>query len=113
MERLIGKTKINEMRNDYQKIRSTLLRLCLNSCLRWDKVDKLVEENIIMDLDDALDLIAGREDKAKELYERKLRLFAKTGDEKYLEAVSVLEEIIGIGSKETDEKLKEILDSMD
>ena len=53
------------------------------------------------------------EEKIKKIYERKLKLFARTGNEKYLEAIYVLEEILGITSQETDEKLKEILDNMD
>lgn len=46
--------KINEMNDTLDKVYATLFRLCTKGCIDFSKVDKLVEENLILDLDEAL-----------------------------------------------------------
>ena len=41
----------------------------------------------------------------REIYERKVKTYSKTGSDQALGAIFVLEEILGISSKETDELL--------
>lgn len=44
------------------------------------------------------------------IFERKLRLFARTGNEKYLETAQTLQEILEISNAECDELLDKYLD---
>ena len=46
--------KISEMNNTLDKVYMTFFRLCLQDCIDFDKVDKLVEDGLILDLDEAL-----------------------------------------------------------
>ena len=57
MDKIIGKTPINEINGDLNKVRMTILRLCLNGCIDFDKADKLIEAGMIMDLDVAMTLL--------------------------------------------------------
>lgn len=47
-------TKINEMNDTLDKVYMTFFRLCTKGCIDFSKVDKLVEEGLILDLDEAL-----------------------------------------------------------
>jgi len=49
------------------------------------------------------------EEKAMNLLKRKIKLFARTGNEKYLEAISTLEDLLELNPSQTDEMLKEEL----
>jgi hypothetical protein len=53
------------------------------------------------------------EEKVMALLRRKVKLFARTGNEKYLEAISVLEELLELTPSQTDEMLKEELDKLE
>lgn len=53
------------------------------------------------------------EEKAMALLRRKVKLFARTGNEKYLEAISTLEELLELTPSQTDEMLKEELDKLE
>ena len=53
------------------------------------------------------------EEKAMDLLRRKIRLFARTSNEKYLEAIYVLEELLELTPSQTDEMLKEELDKLE
>ena len=46
--------KISEMDDTLDKVYATLFRLCTKGCIDFDKVDKLVEEDVILDLDETL-----------------------------------------------------------
>ena len=46
--------KISEMNDTLDKVYATFFRLCIKGCIDFDKVDKLVEEDVILDLDEAL-----------------------------------------------------------
>ncbi len=47
-------TKINEISDTLDKVYTTFFRLCINGCIDFSKTDKLVEEGVILDLDEAL-----------------------------------------------------------
>ena len=53
------------------------------------------------------------EEKAMDLLRRKIRLFARTSNEKYLEAISALEDLLELTPSQTDEMLKEELDKLE
>lgn len=52
------------------------------------------------------------EEKVMELLKRQVKVFAKTGSDESLGAMFVLEEVLELSSKETDEMLKEELDKL-
>ena len=47
-------TKISEMNDTLDKVYMTFFRLCTNDCIDFSKVDKLIEEGVILDIDEAL-----------------------------------------------------------
>ena len=53
------------------------------------------------------------EEKAMDLLRRKIKMFARTGNEKYLEAISVLEELLELTPSQVDEMLEEELDKLE
>ncbi len=53
------------------------------------------------------------EEKAMNLLRRKIKLFARTGNEKYLEAIYVLEELLELTPTQTDEMLRKELDKLE
>lgn len=66
----MGLKKINEVGNTLDKVYMTFFRLCTQGCIDFDKVDKLVEDGLILDLDEALkhlDMLRAV-DKAKTLH---------------------------------------------
>lgn len=50
------------------------------------------------------------ETEIRKIFERKLRLFARTGNEKYLESAHVLQEILEISDEQCDVLLEKYLD---
>lgn len=46
--------KISEMDDTLDKVHATFFRLCTKGCIDFDKVDKLIEEDVILDLDETL-----------------------------------------------------------
>ena len=46
--------KISEINDTLDKVYATFFRLCTKGCIDFSKVDKLVEEDVILDLDEAL-----------------------------------------------------------
>lgn len=52
------------------------------------------------------------EEKVMELLKRQIKVFAKTGSNRSLGAMVVLEEVLELSSKETDEMLIEELDKL-
>lgn len=53
------------------------------------------------------------EEKAMDLLRRKIKMFARTSNEKYLEAISTLEDLLELSPSQTDEMLKEELDKLE
>ena len=53
------------------------------------------------------------EEKAMDLLRRKIKMFARTSNEKYLEAISALEDLLELSPSQTDEMLKEELDKLE
>lgn len=53
------------------------------------------------------------ESEIRKIFERKLKLFARTGNEKYLESSMTLQEILEISNTECDELLEKYLDEYD
>ena len=53
------------------------------------------------------------EEKAMNLLRRKIKLFTRTVNEKYLESISVLEDLLELAPSQTDEMLKEELDKLE
>lgn len=52
------------------------------------------------------------EEKVMELLKRQVKVFAKTSSDGSLGAISVLEKVLELSPKETDEMLKEELDKL-
>ena len=46
------------------------------------------------------------EEKIQEMYDRKLRLYGKTGSERFLFEAEVLQEVLEISNKEAQERLE-------
>jgi hypothetical protein len=53
------------------------------------------------------------EEKVMELLKRQIKLYAKTGSDKSLGAIVVLESVLELSSKETDEMLIKELDKLE
>ena len=48
---------LSEMKDDATRVRASLLRVCLERAIDWDKYDKLVKDGLAMDYDDILEYL--------------------------------------------------------